>query len=65
MWLLCYLTMSWDLVARNMWNAHGTAFVVSFENSKTPIPPSKNQFFTVYWSTATGNHNQKEIEHSA
>lgn len=30
--LLCYLTVSQEVLTRSVWNARGTAFVVAFKN---------------------------------
>jgi len=40
--------MSQDLVARNIRNAHGTAFVAAFDNSRIQNPTQENQDFIIH-----------------
>lgn len=63
--LLCYLATSWDFIARNIWNAHGTAFVVHFEKSRVQSPTQANRVFTAHWRTTVAYHIPNETGKAA
>lgn len=51
-----------ELVARNIWNAHGTAFVVAFEKSRIHSPIQESQDFIIHWRTTVAYHVLSETE---
>lgn len=60
--LLWYLTMLQELVARNISDAHGTAFVVAFEKSRIQSPIQESQDFIIHWRITVTYHILSETE---